>query len=207
MQDKELSTKEKIKLAIETYNKYAKIYSEHTANKLLQFQLAKFVSLLPSKSKVLDAGCGCGRDAAYLKEDGLDVVAIDISPAIIEEAKLNNVIVVNGDLLKLNYKTEFDGIWCMATLADISKKDAPKLVKNFYNSLKDSGIMYIAVKEGDGENLVQKGLYENSPRFYALYKKEELENLIEDNGFNILSSTVTNDSGTIWLEVFARKTN
>src|SRR3989338_475886 len=133
MPEKERPIKEKIKLAIDTYNKYAKIYAEHTANKLLQFQLAKFVSLLPSKGKVLDAGCGCGRDSAYLKEDGLYIISVDISPALIKEAKLNNVNVVKEDLLKIKYNAEFDGIWCMATLADIPKKDSVKLIKNFNN--------------------------------------------------------------------------
>ena len=131
MQEKELNIEEKIKKAIETYNKYASIYAEHTKNKLLQFQLAKFVSMLPKKGKVLDAGCGPGRDTAYLQEDGLDVVAVDISEGMIEEAKKNDVKAIKGDLLNIISNEEFDGIWCMATLADIPKSHAKKLIQNF----------------------------------------------------------------------------
>ena len=78
--------KDKIKQAIKTYNKIAKIYSEHTENILMQYQLSKFSSLLSGK-KILDAGCASGRDAAYFFEDGFDVVGVDISESMIKLAK------------------------------------------------------------------------------------------------------------------------
>ena len=205
MQEKELNIEEKIRKAIETYNKYASIYAEHTKNKLLQFQLAKFVSMLPKKGKVLDAGCGPGRDTAYLQEDGLDVVAVDISEGMIEEAKKNDVKAIKGDLLNIISNEEFDGIWCMATLADIPKSHAKKLIQNFYKALKKEGIMYIAVKEGEGEELIEKERYWNSPRFYAFYKKDELNQLLKENGFEIIELSNSNDEGTNWIEVFAKK--
>jgi len=205
MPDKELTIQEKIKAAIETYNKYASVYAEHTKNKLLQFQLAKFVSMLPKKGKVLDAGCGAGRDSAYLKEDGLEVTSVDISEGMVQEAKNNGIQAIKGDLLVMVSNEEFDGIWCMATLADFPKEDAPKLIKNFYKALKKEGIIYIAVKEGEGEKFIEKERYSNSPRFYALYKKDELNNLLKENGFEILESVVSNDEGTEWVEVFAKK--
>ncbi len=205
MPEKEPTIQEKIKLAIETYNKYASVYAEYTQDKLLQFQLSKFVSLLPSKGKVLDAGCGCGRDSSYLKEDGLDVTAVDISDGMIKEAKKLEVNAVRGDLLKMVSNEEFVGIWCMATLADIPKQEAQKFIKNFHSALKKEGVLYIAVKEGEGEQIIEKERYNNSPRFYAFYKQDELNNLIKENGFEIIESLVSNDGGTSWVEVFAKK--
>ena len=52
----EEAIKDKLKQTIETYNKIAQIYANYTAQKLLQFQLSKFISLLPEKGKILDAG-------------------------------------------------------------------------------------------------------------------------------------------------------
>lgn len=197
--------KEKIKIAIETYNRYAKIYADYTSAKLLQFQLTNFISMLPTKGKVLDAGCGAGRDSAYLKEEGLDVVSVDLSEGMIEEAKKLGVNPVNGDLLNMKSNEEFDGIWCMATLADVPKTEAVALLKNFHKALKVNGILYIAVKEGEGEQVIQKERYGNLPRFYAFYKKNELEELLKNNMFEIVESVQSNDEGTEWLEVFAKK--
>lgn len=205
MTAKELNIKEQIKQALETYNKYASMYAEYKKDKLLQFQLSKFVSMLPSKGKVLDAGCGPGRDTAYLKEDGLDVTAVDVSEGMIQEAKKLGINALKGDLLLMKSNEEFDGIWCMATLADLPKTEAPKLLKNFHSALKENGIIYIAVKEGESEKIVEKEKYGNMLRFYALYKQEELNNLLKNNGFTIISSTISNDEGTDWVEIFAKK--
>ncbi len=205
MQDSETNIKEKLKKAIETYNKYASVYAEHTKDKLLQFQLSEFVSMLPKKAKVLDAGCGSGRDTAYLKEDGLEVTAVDISEGMIQESKKIGVNAIKGDLLVMVSNEEFDGIWCMATLADFPKSEAPKLIQNFYKALKREGVLYIAVKEGEGEELIEKEKYNNSPRFYAFYKKDELNKLLKDNGFIVLESKVATDENTNWVEVFAKK--
>jgi len=47
---------------------------------------------LPSHSrKILEIGCGSGALASKLAADGLDVIAIDNDPALIEEAKARNV--------------------------------------------------------------------------------------------------------------------
>lgn len=199
------SIKDSIKLALETYNKYASIYANYTQHKLLQYQLTNFISMLPKKAKVLDAGAGCGRDSLYMLEDGLDVTSLDISDGMIEEAKKNGVIVLKQDLLKLKSKDEFDGIWCMATFSDFPKQDASKVLKIFNLALKPNGILYIAVKEGEGEQVIEKEKYGNSPRFYAFYKKVELENLLKENGFLIQDSIVGDDDGTKWVEIFAKK--
>ncbi len=204
MPKKEATTNE-TKQVIEIYNKIATEYTNNTENKLLQFQLTKFASMLTKKGKVLDAGCGCGRDSVYLKEDGFEVISMDLSKGMIQEAKKRGVEVIKKDLLKIEDKEEFDGIWCMATLADMQKSEAKQVIKRFNESLKKEGIIYIAVKEGEGEKTIIKEKYNNIPRFYAFYKKEELENLLKENNFEILESTSSNDEGTDWIEIFAKK--
>ncbi len=199
---------DEIKKAIETYNKFAKIYADYTAHKLLQFQLNKFISLLPKKANVLDAGCGAGRDVSYLLEEGLDVIGIDIAEKLLEEAKqrVKEGKFLKMDLLNLEFPDKnFDGIWCMATLADFEKKDASKVLTNFNKILKDKGIIYIAVKEGEGEQIIKKEKYNNEPRFYAFYKEDELNKLLKENGFKVIESMVSYDGNNAWVEIFAKK--
>lgn len=75
------------KTAIKTYNKIAKTYSKLTFSKINQYHLNKFISMLPKKAKVLDAGCGPGRDVQYFKDYGIDIIGIDAAEKMIEEAK------------------------------------------------------------------------------------------------------------------------
>ncbi len=198
--------KEQLKESLKTYEKYASIYAEHTSRKILQFQLNKFISYLKGK-KVLDIGCGAGRDVEYFIEEGLDAKGIDICKALIEEAEKNvcKDCFIEMDMLKLSFKEKFDGVWMMASFADIMKKDAPKFLKRCNDVLNDLGVIYIAVKEGEGEKILHKERYGNLPRFYAFYKQLELEGLLREAGFTIISSEVADDEGVRWVEIFARK--
>lgn len=46
-------------------------------------------SMLPS-GRVLEIGCGTGTNARYLAEQGFEVVAVDVSPTAIEQARAKN---------------------------------------------------------------------------------------------------------------------
>lgn len=200
--------KQEIKKALETYNKIAKIYVKYTADKLLQFQLNKFISLVPKKAKVLDIGCGGGRDVAYFLEENLDAFGIDTSNEILKEAKAlaKKDVFKKMDMLSLKFKENtFDGLWVVASLFHLTKKDSPTALKEFFRVLKPGGIIYISVKEGQGEKVIMQEKYNNLPRFFAFYSQQELENLLKENSFKILSSTVNDDQGAKWVEVFAKK--
>ena len=194
-----------IEEAIKSYDEIASLYADYTYPKLLQFQLNKFISLLVGK-KVLDVGCGPGRDLQYFKEEGLDVTGIDISKGMLRECKRRTGIMgLQMDMRKMSFQDNaFDGIWCMSSLSDIPKEDNLKVINEFYRVLKRGGVVYIAVKEGTEMEIVKKKKYNDLPRIYIYYKRVELEELLKRK-FVILSSTTTNDQGTNWVEIFAKK--
>jgi len=201
--------KDQIKKAIETYNKYAKIYADRTFNVILQFQQTEFISLLPGK-KILDVGSGSGRDSKHFKDEGLDVTGIDISDGLLEEAKKRapDVEFKKMDMLSMDFEEKtFDGIWVAATLSDIEKKDAKKFLEDCKKILKDRGVVYISVKEGEGQKVEKKEYLGNEERFYSYYTKKELIDLLESVGFKILKSRKSDDLDNIWIEVFAKKAN
>lgn len=198
------SVSQQIKETIKTYDIYAEIYALNVENKLIQFQLNKFIQLLPKNATILDAGCGSGRDAKYFSEEKLNVIGIDLAKGMIEQAKKNNILVEKMDIKKMKFEKEsFDGVWCMVSFSNIPKKDSKQVLKNFYNILKKEGIIYISTKHGEGENTILQEKYNNQPIFYSFYNQKELTKLIEDNGFEILESTTSPDSK--WIEIFAKK--
>lgn len=200
--------KEQIKKALETYDKYAKKYADYTYSKLMQFQLNRFISMLPKNSKILDIGSGSGRDAQYFYDYNLDVTSIDISENMLKEAKkrVKGVKFIKMDMRNLEFNdNSFDGIWIMASLSDIERKESLDTLTGFSRILRKEGIVYIAVKEGTTEEVISKPQYNNAPRYYTFYTQVELEEKLKKAGFSILNAQTSEDQGTKWVEIFAKK--
>jgi ubiquinone/menaquinone biosynthesis C-methylase UbiE len=198
-----MNTEEKLKEAIKTYTKIAEIYSKYTEDKLMQFQLSRFESILPGK-RVLDAGCGPGRDVEYFMEDGLNVIGVDLSLGQIKEAKkrVPKGEFKKSDFRKMSFKdASFDGVWSVTSLIHLPKTEVEKSLKEFNRVLDKKGVLYLSVKQGEGSEIVKKEKYNNEPRIVYFYEQVEMEELVRAAGFKILGS----ESNDVWVEIFAEK--
>lgn len=86
-------------------------------------QFEKFQHLQPS-GKILDVGCGSGRDAHLFISNGYDYTGVDMSEASLIKARAN---VPGGDfrlgnMLELDFPSDsFDGFWSTVTLLHTQK--------------------------------------------------------------------------------------
>ena len=72
-------------------------------------------ALTLAKGRILDVGAGTGSHILYLQEKGLDAVALDISPAVIEICQLRGVKqTIISDIL--DYQGKFDTILLLKSL-------------------------------------------------------------------------------------------
>ena len=194
----------------ETYDKIAERYAIlHDKNDVKEKNKAYEIMerLVPKQSMILDAGCGPGRESKHFLDVGYNVMSIDVSDGMIEEARKR---VPEGDFQKMNmmeleFRAEyFDGIWVAASLLHVRKEDAGKALQEFNRVLKTGGIIFISVKEG--ENSEMKIYPDGSKRFFVYYKMDELKQEVEKNGFSTLESYKFKDKdGDIWLCLFAKK--
>lgn len=192
---------------IKVYDACASEISDFSFPRLPQYQLNQFISNLSKNAKVLDVGCGCGRDVSYLMEEQYDVIGVDLSKGMINEAKKRveggNFILM--DMLDLKFdKESFDGIWCMASLDHIPKDIVPGVVGKLYDLLSDKGVLYLSVPEGEDEGTVDYEKSGNMSRFCAHYNQEELKALLKAAGFNILT-IFTEDDDVSWINVLCKK--
>ena len=145
-----------------------------------------FLSYLDKNSKILDMGCGTGRDSKYFKELGHIVKSIDGSLEMCKIASnLLNEEVEQLNFLNINYKEEFDGIFACASLLHLSSEDLLIVLRKISNALKENGILYTCFKYGDTIR-VDKG------RFYNDMNEEKFLNLINNvNNLKILRMWIT----------------
>jgi SAM-dependent methyltransferase len=149
-----------------------------------------FASNIKKAGKLLDLGCGPGRDCKIFSDWGFQVTGVDLSPASIQKAKIiapKASFQIMG-FTHLDFKGEmFDAIWFNAGLLCIEKKHAPKVLKSIRSILADDGTLFISVKEGEGEGFEFDKRY-NLEKYYAYYALEEIRSLLERAGFEIIKS-------------------
>ena len=194
------------KKTIESYNQNTKEFTEKfkkLMDLIRRYEFQRFIDLLNGK-KILDLGCGSGDHSLYFKERGLDVTAIDLSEEMIKLCKEKGLNAFVMDIERLDFKdNSFDGVWAVTSLLHIPKSKLPKVIKKLNLILKDNGILYVCVKEGEGEGLVEDKSG-NTSRFFAFWREEELKKLFEDY-FVLIENEKVRLKNTTFLQAWFRK--
>ena len=161
--------------------------------------------------RVLDLGCGSGVQSMMLAAEGLKVVGLDLSSKMIKEAqrRVPSANFVVGDMTAMGFKNgSFDGVYARASLLHIPKSLIPKVLNEIKRVLKAGGILYLAVKEGDGEREVEDARHgKKVKRFFAFFREEEMRNFLGEGYFKInkIKKFLRKENSTPWLLVFAHK--
>ena len=173
--------------------------------------LLKFAELVGKGAKVLDLGCASGYQSQLLRDRGLQVVGLDLSPKMINRARkmVRGVKFVVGDMIDMDFDANtFDVVYARASLLHIPKRLIPKVLKSVNKILKDGGTFYLAVKEGQGEEEVDDERHGiKVKRFFSFFIDSEIKKFLEDAGFTLKSVTfdLRTEGTTNWIKVFARK--
>lgn len=147
----------------------------------------EFKDLL-SRGRILDLGCGTGRDSKLFTSSGYEYVGVDLSEGMIEQARESfpETVFKTMNLLGLEFKDEsFDGIWSFAAYLHIPKNQIGKALQEANRVLKQGGIGYIVIKKGSKECYLAS---DQGKRYWSFYGKSQFARILENNGFNILKS-------------------
>ena len=200
---------------IAVYDQIAADYARKIDLYLPSPELEKFISLLPKEAKILDAGCGPGRDCDYFIQHGLRVVGVDLSEKLLDLAcqRVPKATFQKQDLRTFHFPREsFNGIWANASLHHLDRKDVRDVLKTFFTILKRQGILYILVKKGTGEEDVVESISSGLPRHYIYYSETEVKDMIKMAGFTIVDFYAYREdrrrsggSDLVWIASFSKK--
>jgi len=101
-------------------------------------------SLFPEGARVLDVTAGTGLDAVHLAERGIQVVACDVSSAMLAQIqhKNSNIEICIADFNKLDFNEEFDGI--ISTFAGLNtSRDLRSFANSAARLLRPNGVLFI----------------------------------------------------------------
>ena len=186
------------------YNKNAKAFAEETAFVDFKETQDKFINILQGK-RVLDFGCGAGRDSKYFVEAGLDVVAIDGSAELCQIAESYVGIPVQQMLFQeLVDRSRYDGIWACSSILHLPKEELRSVLMKMLNALTDNGIIYTSFKYGDFEG-------ERNGRYFTDFSMETFTEFLEEiDNIKIEDWWISGDvrpgrGEEKWLNVMLRK--
>lgn len=118
-------------------------------------ELIEFLARYPKKGKVLDLGCGQGRDAIALARLGYSVTGIDSSKVGIEQmiqigkAEKLDLVGQVADIYAFDQFSEFD-IILLDSMFHFDKKDREKeigFVKKIISQIKDGCLMLVCIQD------------------------------------------------------------
>ncbi len=111
-----------------------------------------FLPYLFPKAKILDAGCGSGRDSKFFLTQGYEVTAFDGSQKMAELARqYTGLPVAHKNFSDIHEKEEFDAIWTSASLLHVPKPHLPPILQKLKNALKPQGVWFMSFRHGETE--------------------------------------------------------
>lgn len=187
------------------YNINRSAFIESTQSVLMTDAWDRFTSKLTPASRILDFGCGSGRDTKYFLEKGFIVDATDGSYELCAAASKYTGINVKQQLFQ-DWKSEpkYDGIWACSSILHLNKNDLKQVIYNIKDALLPLGIFYTSFKYGNFEG-------ERNGRYFTDLTEASFAELINEvTGFEIVEEWITSDvrpgrEEEKWLNVILRK--
>ena len=139
-------------------------------------------------AKILDFGCGSGRDTKYFLEEGYLVEAIDGSAELCKMAsQYTGVSVKQMFFHELDIVGVYDGIWACSSILHVPRKDLPDILARLRRALKVGGYLYASFKYGEFSG-------DRKGRFFTDFTEGSFNAMISSvGGFQLIETAITVD--------------
>ncbi|MDT0628068.1 methyltransferase domain-containing protein [Alteromonas sp. W364] len=184
------------------YEENAKAYFKSSIDVDLTHLYPSLLNLLPIAAKILDAGCGSGRDTKYFKDNGYMVTAFDASAALAHLAsEYSGLDVQQNTFESIKYTNEFDAVWACASLLHLSQSDLSIALASLAKACKDEGLIFASFKTTESAS--------NDGRSFYYYEMVDIEPIINSlPSISVLRYWYTGDAlhraDTNWLNLLLK---
>jgi SAM-dependent methyltransferase len=159
-------------ITLNHYNRHAENFWQGTqTHDVSQNRDALLGSLCgPGPFRILDFGCGPGRDLKFFRDMGHEAIGLEGSENFVEMARQHSGCEVwLQDFLRLNLPGEFfDAIFANASLFHVPSQELPRILKQLSATLKVGGVLFSSNPRGEnqeGWSGERYGCYYDWPRW------------------------------------------
>ncbi|MBO1077250.1 class I SAM-dependent methyltransferase [Roseomonas marmotae] len=137
------------------YDQHAAAFAAQNAALDLTPLYERFLRHLPPGGRILDAGCGTGRDCLAFAERGYAVVGFDASAAMVQLSRARvgrRATLHHMPFEAVAWQAAFDGLWCCASLLHVPAAAFADVAARLVAALRPGGAWYLSFKQGAGEH-------------------------------------------------------
>ena len=179
LSNRELAQTSAITLA--HYNDHAESFWQGTRDHDVGQNRNALLSSLPGPGpfRILDFGCGPGRDLAAFRDLGHEAIGLDGAERFVELVQhYSGCEFWCQDFLKLDLPAEyFDGVFANASLFHVPTQLLPRVLKELWATLKSGGVLFSSNPRGEN----QEGW--SGERYGCYYDLARWRELVTDAGF------------------------
>jgi SAM-dependent methyltransferase len=192
-------------ITLDFYNENANDFVANTQKVDFRQTQDKFAVQIMIGGRILDFGCGSGRDTKYFMERGFCVDAVDGSEKICEIASAFIGSPVHKMLFQeLDAVDLYDGIWACSSILHLPKTELKGVLGKMSKALKSDGMIYTSFKYGKFEGI-------RNGRYFTDFTEETFSDFLKDiPGIRLEELWITNDvrpdrGEEKWLNLILRK--
>ena len=162
----------------------------------------RFTALVPPGSSILDLGCGSGEPIArHLVQSGYRVTGVDSSPSLIAmcRERMPDEEWLVGDMRTLGLGRRFDGILAWYSFFHLHFDDQRAMFPRFAARAASGAPLMFTSGPQHGEAI---GEWQGEPLYHASLAPEEYRELLNANGFEVLSFKAgmpVGEGPSVWL--------
>ena len=182
---------------IDYWNKFYKKASVQEQSKFALFAYKKIIKL-KKKFKMIDIGCGNGRDTVFFIKKKIDIIGLDRSNVIRKNKNIfkKKFIKKNICAKNLNFKKKFDVLYARFFIHAINAKEQENFFKNVKRILRKRGLIFLEFRTIK-DPLIKKGIkISKHERYDDHYRRfidpHEFKNKMKKMNFKIIYFKTSN---------------
>ncbi|HTE39418.1 MAG TPA: class I SAM-dependent methyltransferase [Steroidobacteraceae bacterium] len=129
--------------------------------------------------RLLEVGAGTGQDCLFFKDAGLDVVATDLSPKMVEHCRAKGLEAHAMDFLHLIFAPQsFDAVYSLNCLLHVPNADLPAVLAAIRMMLKPGGLFFLGMYRGEAFEGIRPNDWHDPPRFFSFRSDEQMMDFV-----------------------------
>lgn len=166
---------------------YATEFFEELKRKPFDCQLLdEFADRVRGEGVVCELGCGPGQVARYLKDRGVNMRGIDLSPEMVKVAsRLNpDIPFAQGDMLALDLPDDsLAAVVLFYSIIHIKRDDVTSALREMHRVLRPGGTVFLSFHGGEGELHRDEWYGQTVSIDFRLFQPDEMVRYLEAAGF------------------------